>query len=1463
MLYLLNRLKHKTRERNITFSSLLFYKNFLYMANEDIKFLDYDGLTEYHNNITGKIFIPTINFIPNETTLTYRINEKLFKFDIGDFVRVVDSTKVSGFKFYQLYDITEQNEAIWGSYSEKSSPTFTAPTAKELTFDGTPQELLNPGSTSDGVIQYSILTSNRTASDSYSWSTSVPTATEAGDYTVYWRLVGDGSHSDIQPTAISCGIGKKIPTYAAPTAKSLTYNGFDQLLLNAGTTEDGTIEYSYDSLIWSTFIPQATNAGSHTVYWKLIGDSNHLDIDSTQIVVTIAKAAGSVTIIPVDAANTYNGTAQELIIAGSGTGTMYYRLGSEGDFLTTIPSTINAGTYTVQYYAAESANYLQSSTDSISATIVKADPSYTAPTIKNLVYTSLSQQLLNEGNSTDGIVKYSMDEETWSTTIPSRTNAGTYTVYWKVFGDSNHNDTSSASLSVTITKVTPTVVAPTAISNLVYSREGQELINQGSTDWGTLQYSLDNENYSTDIPEGINAGDYTIWYKVQGDSNINDVAAASILNSIAKADAAYVAPTAKSLVYSGESQELLNSGSTSDGTIQYSSDNDTWSSNIPEGTDAGTHTSYWKIIGDSNHNDKVSASIETIIDKHAALLTAPTAISSLIYDSTSQELINAGSGSGVMQYKLDNGSWDTVIPSAIDADTYTIYYKTLESSNYYGSDGSDYITNTIAKVTPTVTAPTPRVLTYNTTSQALILAGSTNWGTLQYSLDDSTWSTNIPEAINYDSYTVYYRVVGNSNINNVASASVACSIAEKRVSTPTIELNPTEYTYNGNECEPSVVVKDEGQVVPPSEYTVSYTNNINAGTATVVITDNTAGNYNITGTKDFTINKATGSVITAPTAKTLTYNSSAQALVNAGQGTGTIYYRLGTSGNFSTDIPTATNADTYTVYYYAAESTNYNQSTPIGSVSVTIYKVTPTVTAPTAKSLSYTGNSLTLANAGSTNYGTLQYSSDNSSWSTTIPSGTNAGNYTVYYRVVGDSNINDVASSSIACSIAKADCTYTAPTAKTGLVYTGSAQVLLNAGSATGGTIYYSGDNSSWNTSLPTATSAGNKTCYWYIAGDANHNDKSSTSLTVNIAKAAGSVTTAPVNTNYTYNGTARVVASNGVGTGTMYYRLGASGSFSTTMPTMTNAGSNTLYYYAAASTNYTQSATGSITVSVQKANQTAPTAYGATADYGSTATATASGGGGQGSLEWSNGSTRTAIGSQTTKARWAGNTNYNASSWSNEVTLTVRQGHAGHEYVEIGGLKWATMNVGASSVTDYGKYFQWGDAQGYTASQVGSGSGKKYFGWADYKYGNGTSSPGNTGMTKYKSTDGKTILDLSDDAARANWGGQWRMPTIAEYVALGNAVNTAWTASYQGSGVAGLVCTDKTDSSKVLFFPAAGYCFNGSVRSVGSDGSYWSSSLLSQYVQGAFRILFDNSGVGWQGNESRCYGAPVRGVVG
>ena len=205
-----------------------------------------------------------------------------------------------------------------------------------------------------------------------------------------------------------------------------------------------------------------------------------------------------------------------------------------------------------------------------------------------------------------------------------------------------------------------------------------------------------------------------------------------------------------------------------------------------------------------------------------------------------------------------------------------------------------------------------------------------------------------------------------------------------------------------------------------------------------------------------------------------------------------------------------------------------------------------------------------------------------------------------------------------------------------------------------------------------------------------------------------------------------------------------------------------------------------------------------------------------------------------------------------------------GHEYVEIGGLKWATMNIGATSPEEAGLYFAWGDTQGYTVEQVGSGEGQKYFGWADYKYGNGTSLPDPTEMakymTKYNSTDGLTTLEAVDDAAVANWGGSWRIPTTDEFQALGAAVNTTWT---QVNNVYGILCTDKTDKSKTLFFPATGRCSNGSDVGVGDWGSYYSSSLNTNGRQLALSLIIDSNNVTWDNTFARCFGLTIRPVIG
>ena len=171
--------------------------------------------------------------------------------------------------------------------------------------------------------------------------------------------------------------------------------------------------------------------------------------------------------------------------------------------------------------------------------------------------------------------------------------------------------------------------------------------------------------------------------------------------------------------------------------------------------------------------------------------------------------------------------------------------------------------------------------------------------------------------------------------------------------------------------------------------------------------------------------------------------------------------------------------------------------------------------------------------------------------------------------------------------------------------------------------------------------------------------------------------------------------------------------------------------------------------------------------------------------------------------------------------------GADGHDYIEIGGIKWATMNIGANSITDTGLYFQWGDIQGYTSEQIGSGEGQKYFDWVNYKYSDGTVQAIESNMTKYNSTDQISTLTESDDAATVIWGGNWRIPTSSEYNTLLNSTTHEYTTI---DGINGILFTDNSDSSKTLFFPADGNIFGDNIYNT-SSVFYFTNTLDANYT--------------------------------
>ena len=200
------------------------------------------------------------------------------------------------------------------------------------------------------------------------------------------------------------------------------------------------------------------------------------------------------------------------------------------------------------------------------------------------------------------------------------------------------------------------------------------------------------------------------------------------------------------------------------------------------------------------------------------------------------------------------------------------------------------------------------------------------------------------------------------------TASVEYTIAPKELTEPTIEI-ASGSVYDGNAKTPNVTVKDGENTIDPSEYAVSYDNNVNAGenTATVTITDNANGNYTVSGSAKFSIAKAV-STCTAPTPITdLTYTGGAQTLINAGTtADGTMQYS--TDGtHYGTTIPIGENAGAYTVWYKVAGDGNHSDTTP-ASVSVTIAKAKVEIPAADPTPFTYSGEDQTYTLAASDLY---------------------------------------------------------------------------------------------------------------------------------------------------------------------------------------------------------------------------------------------------------------------------------------------------------------------------------------------------------------------------------------------------------------------------------------------------------------------------------------------------------------
>ena len=499
------------------------------------------------------------------------------------------------------------------------------------------------------------------------------------------------------------------------------------------------------------------------------------------------------------------------------------------------------------------------------------------------------------------------------------------------------------------------------------------------------KYYLAESGQQTEATASITAKDITVTFTP---------------DNITYGDGTTVSPKFSGVVGNDDLKETLTySGTANDGTSY---------SGTTAPTKAGTYTVTATI---SNSNYKLTGTTSATFEIGKATVETPT-LQSVTYDGETHSPVIAADA----LYKLPDD-----FTGKKDADTYPLTLALKDTNNCKWDDKNGATSFTIEKKSLTVTAENKTVTygdpapTYTASYEGFVTGETaTSLGlaptfTCFYNSGDSVMESGYEisvSGLNLKNYKISY-TPGTLTVNpkTLADDAITLTVADENL------------VYTGSALTPDVsVVWGDKRPTKDTDYTVGYSNNMNAG-STPQVTVTGIGNYTGTKSKSFTIQpRDISDVAIAVTGDgSLKYTGSEiKPAVTVTNGSYTITatdYEVSYENNVAAGQNTA-----------KVELTGKNNYTGTASQTFSIEKADSTVsTAPAAVSgLAYTGQAQTLVTAGSTSHGTMVYSlEENGTYTSNLPTGTNAGSYTVWYKVQGNDNHLDSAPVSVTCSIAQ------------------------------------------------------------------------------------------------------------------------------------------------------------------------------------------------------------------------------------------------------------------------------------------------------------------------------------------------------------------------------------------------------------------------------------------------------------
>ena len=706
--------------------------------------------------------------------------------------------------------------------------------------------------------------------------------------------------------------------------------------LTAGT--DYTVTYK-----------ENTNVGTATA--TVTGTGNYTGSVETKFNIT-AKALTASMVHDI-AAQTYTGSpiVPELTVKDGKTA-----LSEDTDYTVEYQNNLNAGTATVT--VTGKGNY----SDSVSKTFT-IEPKSITPVVTvsgDYTYTGSAITPAYTVEITKGGLKLGDDQ--YTVEFSDNTNAGTGKIIVKAKDGGNY---SFDAVNQTFTIKQKDVTAQRDATDI------QVVVDKGTFDaptfgdvTGTLTYSYDGATSYDAIVKKLETlqlgatGDIGYTYTANG--NYTGTITGKLHFTVVNLPAATIttAPAAKTgLTFNGTEQVLVNAGSgIIGGTLQYKLDGGSYNAELPKATNAGNYTVYYKVKGNNTtHSDSSEQSFTVTIAPKT--VTAAVSVEPTSYTYT---------GKAIEPTTVTVKDGTTVIPASEYTVTYgnntnagkaTVTVKDQDGGNYVVSGTATF---TITKAELSGVTVSLKGWTYGDTAKTPTVSGNLGGGnvTYQYKADNaSTYTSTVPT--NAGTYTVKATVAESTNYK-AATATGSFTIAPKTVTNAAVTLSQTSYAYTGRAFQPSVTVKDGTTVIPASEYTVAYTDNINVGTATVTVSDRAGGNYVVSGTATFTITKAALSGVSVSlggwtygdTAKTPTVSG------NLGNANVTYQYKAADAADETYTNVVPTNAGTYTVKATVAESADYAAATATRNFTI-VPKAISKATVENIGEQEFTGRTIT------------------------------------------------------------------------------------------------------------------------------------------------------------------------------------------------------------------------------------------------------------------------------------------------------------------------------------------------------------------------------------------------------------------------------------------------------------------------------------------------------------------------